>query len=151
MREVARKARQEFVNEITSMGGTMPYLLLILLGLALGHTGEAAILALGYALTLSIVIGIKIFYFKPRPEPIAYRSFYGKMWASSFPSLHAMRTFMLAMLLGTWSGSWKAHAILLVLASLVAWSRVKLGKHDWVDVTAGGAMGIIVGLALRPL
>lgn len=70
----------------------------------------------------------------------------------SFPSGHttaamSLATFFLALALGRFSG-WQLipYLILPLWASMVAGSRVVLQVHTPMDVLAGGAQGVVVGL-----
>jgi undecaprenyl-diphosphatase len=67
----------------------------------------------------------------------------------SFPSGHAATSFAGATLL-----AWYAPRLavpLYALAALVAWSRVYVGVHYPLDILAGAALGVAVGLAFRAL
>jgi membrane-associated phospholipid phosphatase len=64
----------------------------------------------------------------------------------SFPSDHATGAFALA--IGIWLYDRTIGTVLLVLAALLAFSRVYVGTHYPGDVVAGAAIGIIVALAL---
>lgn len=59
----------------------------------------------------------------------------------SFPSSHATGSAAAAVALGPLL----PRALLLPLATGVAWSRVRLGVHRRRDVVAGAALGVLVG------
>lgn len=65
--------------------------------------------------------------------------------SASFPSGHAATAFAAAAVVGACYPRlrWPAYG----LAALVALSRVYLGVHFWLDVLAGAALGIAIGLA----
>ena len=65
---------------------------------------------------------------------------------ASFPSGHAMTAFATAVAVGALHPRLRWSA--LVLAALVALSRVYLGVHFALDVVAGAALGIVIGLAV---
>ena len=72
-----------------------------------------------------------------------------KLWipSSSFPSAHSAISFAMATIVVTenlWLG-----AILLVLAALVALSRVGVRVHYHSDVLAGALLGILTALAVK--
>ena len=64
----------------------------------------------------------------------------------SFPSGHAARMVMLAVLAAGLGPAWLA-VLLLVWAPLVALARVAMGVHYLSDVLAGALLGLVVGLA----
>lgn len=74
---------------------------------------------------------------------------WGDMYRSvdphSFPSGHASRAFMLAVLSLGILPPWLS-VILIIWAPLVAAARVALGVHYFSDIAAGAILGIILGL-----
>jgi undecaprenyl-diphosphatase len=104
----------------------------------------AVLLADGLALVLKVLSDVERPYVRyPDPEPLVTTP-----TDLSFPSGHAATSFagatMLAFLLGR-----RVAPVLLVLAALVAASRVYVGVHYPVDVVAGAALGTGVTLVLR--
>ncbi|MFN2194800.1 MAG: phosphatase PAP2 family protein [Anaerolineales bacterium] len=65
----------------------------------------------------------------------------------SFPSGHATRAVMLAVLAIAMGPPWFA-VIMLIWAPLVALARVSMGVHYLSDVLAGGLLGLILGLVV---
>jgi membrane-associated phospholipid phosphatase len=63
----------------------------------------------------------------------------------SFPSGHTAAAFAAAAVVGSFHP--RLRLPLHTLAALVAVSRVYLGVHYWLDVLAGAALGLAVGLA----
>lgn len=136
------------VLEMTALGGTAFYVVLALYLVLAGKTGHALAIFAAYIASVVPAALCRIVYFKPRPERREFTTFFGKLWVSAFPSLHTMRAFMYAVMFGSWLGSRAALAAFLALAALVGWSRVLLRRHDWVDVAAGAAMGVVLGAGL---
>jgi undecaprenyl-diphosphatase len=66
--------------------------------------------------------------------------------SASFPSGHAATSFAAAAALSVLVPRLRVPA--LVLAALVAISRVYLGVHFWVDVLAGAFLGAAIGAGL---
>lgn len=60
----------------------------------------------------------------------------------AFPSGHTSTVFQSATFLQKRYG-WKYGVPAYLTAGLVGWSRVEADQHDWVDVTAGAALGIL--------
>jgi undecaprenyl-diphosphatase len=61
----------------------------------------------------------------------------------SFPSNHAANSFSGATVLGLAYPAWRIPALL--IAALVAYSRVYVGVHFPSDVAAGAALGMLIG------
>lgn len=61
----------------------------------------------------------------------------------AFPSGHATLAFALARVTSSYYP--KQKALWYLLAARVAWSRVRVGAHDWDDVIGGAALGCWVG------
>jgi membrane-associated phospholipid phosphatase len=69
--------------------------------------------------------------------------------SASFPSGHAATAFAAATAVGVLHP--RLRAPLLLLAGMVALSRVYLGVHFWSDVLVGSLLGVAVGLAAARL
>jgi len=68
----------------------------------------------------------------------------------SFPSGHTMASFTAAALLYSVFGGW-VGGFALLLAALIAFSRLYLGVHYPSDVLAGALFGAVLGAAVPPL
>jgi membrane-associated phospholipid phosphatase len=66
--------------------------------------------------------------------------------STSFPSGHAATAFAAATAVGMLHP--RVRAPLLVMAGMVALSRVYLGVHFWSDVLVGSLLGVAIGLAV---
>ena len=129
-----------------------------LIGLGLiGLLGEskmrllAAFWACAILAMAGVVFLIKMLFRRPRPE-----GEWGKIYRiadpHSFPSGHAARAMMLAVLSTQTSSSW-VIAIFILWAVLVGLSRIALKLHYLLDVIAGwllGAAGGLLALQLYP-
>lgn len=132
----------EFLRDITMLGGSVFYLLLVIIVLVTGQIVLAVKLIAGFFLTFAVIIGFRFIYFKPRPAKENYHTFAEKIEASSFPSWHAARSFFVVLTLGMGSNALML-AFLLLLAALVCYSRIYLKKHDWIDVGGGVILGVM--------
>lgn len=101
-------------------------------------------LALAVLLTAVLVMIIKFSVRRRRPEG-SWGSIYRNTDPHSFPSGHAVRASMLAVLSTALLPPWLA-AILVVWAPLVALARVSMGVHYLSDVLAGIALGFLLGI-----
>jgi undecaprenyl-diphosphatase len=109
----------------------------------------AAIMAGALVVTAVLVLGIKFTVRRQRPEG-EWGSIYRKTDPHSFPSGHAARASLLAVLalgLGPlWSG-----VLLFIWAPLVSLARVAMGVHYLSDVFAGALLGAGVGIVILML
>ena len=90
------------------------------------------------------VLLLKFSFRRARPEG-TWGNVYRKSDPHSFPSGHAARATLLAVLSVGLGPIWLA-VILIPWAPLVSAARVAMGLHYPTDVLAGGALGFIVGL-----
>ncbi|MDZ4668419.1 MAG: phosphatase PAP2 family protein [bacterium] len=112
--------------------------------------------------TLSKVERIAYFDSKIKEQPLLFKQIDPKILAHwvveggySFPSGHTFNAFLLAMIfsLGIEHNSHSKklqglHYLPFVWALAIGISRVALGAHSWVDVSAGAFMGIAIGTLL---
>lgn len=91
------------------------------------------------------VLVMKFRFRRARPEG-TWGNVYRKSDPHSFPSGHAARSALLAVL-SAGLGPWWLAAILIPWAPLVSLARVSMGLHYPTDVLAGGALGLLVGIA----
>lgn len=104
-----------------------------------------AVRVLGSIAGLAIlVMALKLTIRRARPEG-EWGAIYRRTDPHSFPSGHAARAVMLAVLVLGWGPSWLAPW-LIVWAPLVALSRVAMGLHYLSDVLAGVVIGLIAAL-----
>jgi undecaprenyl-diphosphatase len=101
-------------------------------------------MTLAVLVTAVLVLIIKFSVRRRRPEG-SWGSIYRNTDPHSFPSGHAVRASMLAVLSTALLPPWLA-AILLVWAPLVALARVAMGVHYLSDVLAGLAIGVLLGV-----
>jgi undecaprenyl-diphosphatase len=92
----------------------------------------------------ALVMAIKFLVRRRRPEG-EWGSIYRNTDPHSFPSGHAARAFLIAVI-GTALGPAWLGILLWVWAPLVALARVAMGVHYLSDVVAGSALGIVVAL-----
>jgi undecaprenyl-diphosphatase len=105
---------------------------------------RAIILGAGVLLTAVLVMGVKFTVRRRRPEG-DWGNIYRSTDPHSFPSGHAARSMMLAVLAIGLGPAW--FGLLVALwAPLVPLARVAMGVHYLSDVIAGAAFGIAMGL-----
>ena len=96
-------------------------------------------------LTAAFVMAIKFTVRRQRPEG-EWGQFYRRSDPHSFPSGHAARAAMLAVLAIGYGPAWLV-TILLIWAPLVGLARVATGLHYVSDVLAGWFLGVLAGIA----
>ena len=116
--------------------------------LAAGPDGKtfAVRLALAIVGLAVLVLLVKRVFRRRRPEG-EWGAIYRKTDPHSFPSGHAARMAMLAVLAAALGPAWFAW-LLLAWAPLVALARVAMGVHYLSDVIGGALLGLAAGLAL---
>jgi len=91
-----------------------------------------------------VVLAIKFLVRRERPQG-EWGGIYRNTDPHSFPSGHAARAFLIAVLASALAPLWLG-AVLWVWAPLVALARVAMGVHYLSDVIAGAILGVIVAL-----
>jgi membrane-associated phospholipid phosphatase len=114
-------------------------------------TWRAAVqsLALAVLLTAGLVLAIKFSVRRRRPEG-SWGGIYRSTDPHSFPSGHATRASMLAILSTALVPPWLA-LLLVIWAPLVSLARVAMGVHYLSDVLAGIALGVLLGVGFTCL
>ena len=142
--EFIQRQKNDFFRDITSFGSLWFYIILIIFFLVLKDYAVLKRLLTGFILIYLIAILIRSLFFKNRPKKYPYGNLIEKLDASSFPSLHAARTFFLAIFFIEYFKNNLMSMLLIILALIVLYSRTYLKKHDWKDVTAGAVFGTLV-------
>ena len=105
---------------------------------------RASVLGTGILITAIVVLIIKFTVRRRRPEG-EWGGFYRKSDPHSFPSGHAVRAVMLAVVAIGIGPGWLA-LLLAIWAPLVALARAAMGVHYLSDVLAGMLLGVVMGL-----
>ncbi len=99
-----------------------------------------------------VVLAIKFLVRRKRPEG-EWGGIYRSTDPHSFPSGHAARAFLIAVVASALAPPWWLVLLLWVWAPLVSLARVAMGVHYLSDVIAGailGAVVAIIGLQIYP-
>ncbi len=91
-----------------------------------------------------VVLAIKFLVRRERPQG-EWGGIYRNSDPHSFPSGHAARAFLIAVIASAFGPIW-LFAALWIWAPLVALARVSMGVHYVSDVVAGAVLGVIVAL-----
>jgi undecaprenyl-diphosphatase len=109
----------------------------------------ALVFIAGTLITAGIVFTIKYTVRRQRP-PGEWGAIYRITNPHSFPSGHAARCMMLAVLGWALAPAWLGW-LLFIWAVLVAWARVGMGVHYLSDIVAGASLGLFTGLVTLAL
>ena len=107
---------------------------------------RAVSLAIGITLAAVIVLTLKFLVRRKRPEG-DWGGIYRSTDPHSFPSGHAARAVMLAVLALGLGPAWLA-IVLVLWAPFVSLARVAMGLHYLSDVLAGIVLGAVMGLGI---
>ena len=107
---------------------------------------EAWLDLVGVLVTAVLVQAMKLTFRRRRPGG-EWGQGYRKIDPHSFPSGHAARAAMLAVIAVALGPAWWA-ALLLAWAPLVALARVVMGVHYVSDVVVGAVCGVVCGVAV---
>lgn len=136
--------REENIRDITSLGGNPVYIAAAILFWLFGFGSVTYQLAAGLVLCYIATTVLRITFFRQRPKKQQFRNALERIDASSFPSLHAMRATVLALIIAVFFN----QPIVWILATLavlaVAVTRVMLKRHHRSDVIAGLVVGVII-------
>jgi membrane-associated phospholipid phosphatase len=142
-----KKFTDMIFRDLTTFGGEIFYLLVLTMIFAIKEITLFWNLLLGNIFAIAIVVLIRVFYFKPRPHTQTFSNLIEKIDASSFPSLHTARIWFVAFIfMKMWGFS--VGTVVSILAILVTYSRVYLKKHDWVDVSFGFILAVVLYLVI---
>ena len=104
----------------------------------------AVVMLAAISVLAAVVMGLKFIIRRRRPEG-DWGSIYRNSDPHSFPSGHAARAFLIAVL-ATAIGPAGLAIVLWIWAPLVSLARVAMGVHYVSDVVAGSILGAIAGL-----
>jgi undecaprenyl-diphosphatase len=104
----------------------------------------AIVILAAISVLAALVMGLKFIIRRRRPEG-DWGSIYRNTDPHSFPSGHAARAFLIAVMASGLGPMWPAVALWL-WAPLVSVARVAMGVHYLSDVVAGLAVGIAAGM-----
>lgn len=147
--EFIERQKNDLIRDISSFGSLFAYVVILAVFLIQKNYYLFAKLATGLVLIYAIVILIRSVYFKERPKKYPHHTFIERLDASSFPSLHAIRTSFLAAILISYFNSYLFSIIAAILLVIIAYSRIYLKKHDKIDVLVGILVGVGVYFAVE--
>jgi len=106
----------------------------------------------GFIGTTCLNAGIKWARKKERPigEIKRTKNLLTPLMQYSFPSFHCQLGFCMTFIAGwfVYTIHWLLPIPLIIFALLTAYTRHALKAHDWIDIIAGGILGLITGFAI---
>jgi len=133
-----------WLNELTSLGGMVFYLINIVILLAKGLYIHVFWLIIGLIMILGSFYLIRFFYFKERPvKKKKGKSLLTRLDASSFPSVHAARITFLCITYIYLINEIYFRILFIFIWVLVLLSRYLLKKHYLIDVVVGSLLSVI--------
>ncbi len=134
----------ELMQDVRGLSGLPLVLVLVIVAFFVGEIVLSAQLFFTLVVSYALTILIRLVYFKHRPEKRKFTNVVGKVDASSFPSLHAMRASILATLFSLFFNNIFLSIMFFFLAVCVGYARVVQKRHYKIDVLAGFILGIFV-------
>jgi len=107
---------------------------------------KSALMATGILILAVLVLAIKFSVRRSRP-PGEWGAIYRNTDPHSFPSGHAARAALIAVLALSLGPQWLA-ILVLVWVPLVSLARVAMGLHYLSDILAGLVLGVMIGLVI---
>lgn len=135
-------------KQITELG-SMTLITVFAIFFIFFNQGLAIRTILGIAGVVIISYAIKMLFFKNRPIKQSTETFIEKVDASSFPSVHAARTTVIAFWLIMYFNNIYLRAFITLIWVLVIYSRVYLKKHYWSDVIGGTIIALIINAIIH--
>ena len=135
--------KKGFWKDITAFGSTFFFFVVLAFLISLGYTTLFFQLLFSFLFSGAVVTIARLLYFKPRPKPTEHTNFIERIDASSFPSWHAALIVLLAITFHLFFENKYISLILIALALIVCYSRIRLQKHDWIDIGGGILLGVL--------
>ena len=131
-------------KQISTLGSFQFFIIVILILYFTLDIYNAFFLALCFIIAKLITIPIRLYFFKERPNKIKHNNtFFEKVKSSSMPSLHAVRiTILLLFFIQFFNYQIFITTFLIILTSLVIYSRIYKKRHYPIDLF----IGIIIGI-----
>ena len=141
LRKTVKKLLNEFMRDITSLGGATFFGFLVVVSLSLMKWHLSSLLVIGFIISFIITLGIRLIYHKDRPKKEVYSNIIEKIDASSFPSLHSARAIFLALVFIFIEHNLIYQLLIATISLTIIYSRIHLKKHDVNDVIGGIILG----------
>lgn len=136
-----------FFKQVTELG-SLTIITAIIIFTWFYSTDLALKLFIAVASVTIISFAIKTIFPKDRPRKQKFTTLVEKIDASSFPSVHSARITVLTFWLALISTNILLQIFIIAIGVLVAYSRIYLKKHYYIDVFGGIILGVIINLLI---
>lgn len=143
-----RKFFEVFMMHISAFGTTELFLAVIVVSFLAGQFTLGAQLFLALVFSFIVLLPIKFLFYKERPVKRSHKNWLQKFDAASFPSAHSNRAAILFVILSAFFGKISLSIFLLLLSLLIAYSRIAIKRHFWLDAFAGYLIGIAEAIVI---
>jgi len=137
---------KELIQDTKAMGGFPFFELVSFSFLFLGHLNVFLQLTAGLIFAFAFSFSLRLLFFRERPIKEKYHNIFGKIDASSFPSLHAMRASLLATVCALFFNNIFLYFLFAFCAIGAGYCRVIQKRHHLSDVIFGLVFGVIIGV-----
>jgi len=135
---------KESIQDISSFGGTPVYFATVGVFLITNKLPQFWLLTFTFVIAYLVTMAIRFTWWEERPDHEKYKNIWEKFDSGSFPSLHAMRATMLALVLIFFFNTVLATVVLVAGIAAVAYARIWLKRHHPRDVVVGIVLGIVI-------
>lgn len=137
---------KEVIEDTKAFGGFPFYELVSFSFLILGYWPVFLQLTAGLVFAFAFSFSLRLLFFRNRPEKQNFKTIAGRIDASSFPSLHAMRVALLVTVVSLFFSNILLTILLGICAIGTAFCRVLQKRHYPSDVVFGLISGVIIGV-----
>jgi membrane-associated phospholipid phosphatase len=134
----------EKIQDISSFGGDPIYFAVAFVFLITQKFAQLWTLAIMLIIAYLVTLAIRLAWWEERPDHQKYKNLWEKFDSGGFPSLHAMRATLLALVVMFYFNNMLAMIVFAAGIAATAYARVWMKRHLPRDVIAGIIIGIII-------
>ena len=138
---------KETIQDISSFGGNPIYFATAFFFLITQKFAQLWTLAIMLVIAYLVTMAIRFTFWEERPDHQKYKNLWEKFDSGGFPSLHAARAAMLALVVMFYFNNVIVTIALAAGVATTAYARVWLKRHHPRDVIAGIIIGAIIYFA----
>lgn len=136
---------EDFFQQVSAIGSYPIFILIAITFMLIGELESAWFILVGTVLLYIFAVPIRLYFFKNRPKPIAYKNLLEKVRASSILSLHGARiSFLFLFMIEYFNYHFEHIMFLLAISLLVIYSRIYRRRHKPIETLIGVILGTSV-------